>query len=34
MKSARTEDPNWPLTGRAAAREADRLKNTKKKSSD
>ena len=34
MESAHTPDPNWPLTGRAAAREADRLKNTKKKSSD
>ena len=30
MQSARTEDPNWPLTGRAAARDADRAKNTKK----
>ncbi len=29
MKSARTEDPNWPLTGRSAARDADRAKNKK-----
>ncbi len=30
MQSARTEDPNWPLTGRAAARDADRAVNAKK----
>jgi hypothetical protein len=30
LQSARTEDPNWPLTGRAASRDADRAKNTKK----
>lgn len=29
MKAAHTPDPNWPLTGRAAARDADRAKNTK-----
>ena len=32
MKAAHTDDPNWPLTGRAAARDADRAKNAKKKS--
>ncbi|WP_414662640.1 arylsulfatase [Horticoccus sp. 23ND18S-11] len=31
MKAAHTDDPNWPLTGRAAARDADREKNAKKK---
>ena len=30
MKAAHTDDPNWPLTGRAAARDADRVKNAKK----
>lgn len=30
MKAAHTPDPNWPLTGRAAARDADRAKNKKK----
>ena len=29
MKSAHVDDPNWPLTGRAAARDADRAKNAK-----
>ena len=29
MKAAHTPDPNWPLTGRAAARDADRAKNAK-----
>ncbi len=29
MRSAHTPDPNWPLTGRAAARDADRAKNKK-----
>ena len=32
MRAARTDDPNWPLTGRAAARDADRAKNAPKKS--
>jgi len=32
MKAARTDDPHWPLTGRSAARDADRAKNAKKKS--
>ena len=32
MQAAHTDDPNWPLTGRAAARDADRAKNAKKKS--
>jgi len=32
MKAAHTDEPNWPLTGRAAARDADRAKNAKKKS--
>jgi hypothetical protein len=31
MKAARTDDPHWPLTGRATARDADRAKNAKKK---
>ncbi|MSU47506.1 MAG: N-acetylgalactosamine 6-sulfate sulfatase [Opitutus sp.] len=31
MKAAHTDDPNWPLTGRAAARDAERAKNAKKK---
>jgi arylsulfatase A-like enzyme len=30
MKTAHVDDPNWPLTGRAAARDADRAKNAKK----
>ena len=29
MKTAHVDDPNWPLTGRAAARDADRAKNAK-----
>jgi arylsulfatase A len=32
LKAAHTPDPNWPLTGRAAQRDADRAKNAKKKS--
>ena len=31
MQAAHTPDPNWPLTGRATARDADRDKNAKKK---
>jgi arylsulfatase A len=31
MRAAHVDDPNWPLTGRAAARDADRAKNAKKK---
>jgi arylsulfatase A-like enzyme len=34
IKTAHTADPNWPLTGRAAARDADRAKNAKKKTSN
>ena len=30
MKAAHTDDPNWPLTGRAAERDADRAQNAKK----
>ncbi|MSU24085.1 MAG: N-acetylgalactosamine 6-sulfate sulfatase [Opitutus sp.] len=30
MTAAHTDDPHWPLTGRAAARDADRAKNAKK----
>ena len=30
MKSAHTPDPHWPLTGRAALRDADRAQNAKK----
>lgn len=30
MKAAHVDDPNWPLTGRAVARDADRAKNAKK----
>ena len=30
MKAAHSDDPNWPLTGRAAARDADRAVNTRK----
>jgi arylsulfatase A-like enzyme len=29
MKAAHVDDPNWPLTGRAAARDADRASNAK-----
>ena len=31
LKEAHTDDPNWPLTGRAAKRNADQAQNTKKK---
>ena len=31
LKAAHTDDPNWPLAGRAAARDAERGKNAKKK---
>jgi len=30
IKTAHFDDPNWPLTGRAAARDADRSQNSKK----
>jgi arylsulfatase A-like enzyme len=29
LKTAHVDDPNWPLTGRAAARDADRAQNAK-----
>jgi arylsulfatase A-like enzyme len=32
MKAAHVDDPHWPLTGRAAARNADAAQNAKKKS--
>jgi arylsulfatase A-like enzyme len=31
MQAAHTDDPNWPLTGRATQRDADRKQNAKKK---
>ena len=31
LKAAHTDDPNWPLAGRAVARDAERGKNAKKK---